>query len=296
MYISDPKNCWLNALRKYTNTFKYESQIVNILDNSKNVIRNIILGSMDSVVRSSALLCLKLRDEDTSNYFISELPIRIYLEEINNFSDIKNICPDVVASYLENGRVEMSENDIKEAFKRILKISFHQKDWGGENNDLYTANITVNEKIYSGAFMLKGSGTKNKILQIKNCGKNGDQLVRLCQSPAQIFFIQYVGEISQNIIKDIEGKIGLMRKNNVFASYCIINGQDTVRLLMGYKNFFEKKTILVKNTKWLIELVKIILLFKIILELHETFNYNKYKIELKTILELYLESLVFPPQ
>jgi hypothetical protein len=109
-----------------------------------------------------------------------------------------------------------------------------KKDWGGEDDDLYTSNLIFLHKRTPTAFALKGSGTKSKSLRIKDCGKNGDQLVRLFQAPAELFVLQYVGDIDENVIKDMEGKTQSLRAINRQASYCIINGQDTARLLQAY--------------------------------------------------------------
>jgi hypothetical protein len=71
-------------------------------------------------------------------------------------------------------------------------------------------------------------------MEIKDCGKNGDQLVRLARSEASLFFVQYVGNISESVVTDIAGKAALHRSRGAEASYCIIDGQDTARLLRAY--------------------------------------------------------------
>ena len=72
-------------------------------------------------------------------------------------------------------------------------------------------------------------------MEISDCGKNGDQLVRLIESPAELFIVQFVGNVSKAIIKDVEGKVEQQRTKGKPACYCIINGQDTARLLYTYK-------------------------------------------------------------
>jgi len=71
-------------------------------------------------------------------------------------------------------------------------------------------------------------------MQLAHCGKNGDQVVRLFQSPAELFVVQFVGNISESLIKDIDGKVQHLRVKGRQAFYCIINGQDTTRLLAAY--------------------------------------------------------------
>lgn len=110
----------------------------------------------------------------------------------------------------------------------------HKKDWGGETNDLYSTNIVVNGARVASVFLLKGNGLRRKTLEIAGCGKNGDQLVRLMDSPANLFVVQFVGQISENVIRDIDAKVALLRSMGRDAHYCIIDGQDTARLLLAY--------------------------------------------------------------
>ena len=169
--------------------------------------------------------------EDMTN----KVRLRIYIDDIDNFKEVCQFKPEKVMHLLDkNGQLNMKEDGIQIALENILGVNFHKKDWGGEENDLYTSNVTVSGNRIAAAFMLKGKGTKKHILQISDCGKNGDQLLRLFQSPAELFVVQFVGEISENIIKDIEGKTDTKRKEGKQAQYCIINGQDTARILFAY--------------------------------------------------------------
>jgi len=161
--------------------------------------------------------------------------LRICIDDIDNFNEVCQVKPEMVMHLLdENGQLKVKEDDIQIAFENILGVKHHKKDWGGEENDLYTSNVIISGNRIAAAFMLKGKGTKKHILQISDCGKNGDQLIRLFQSPAELFVVQFVGEISENIIKDIEGKTNEKRREGKQAQYCIINGQDTARILFAY--------------------------------------------------------------
>jgi hypothetical protein len=120
------------------------------------------------------------------------------------------------------------------ALEQILSVAMHKKDWGGEANDLYTANVIANGSRRETAFLLKGNGLKKQQMEIRDCGKNGDQLVRLVSSPAKLFVVQFVGNVSEMLITDIKGKIEHLRSQNREAWFCIIDGQDTARLLRAY--------------------------------------------------------------
>lgn len=84
------------------------------------------------------------------------------------------------------------------------------------------------------AFLLKGNGLRKRVLEISDCGKNGDQILRLFESPAQLFLVQFVGHLSEAVIKDVEGKVNERRAQGKPAHYCIMNGQDTARVLYAY--------------------------------------------------------------
>jgi hypothetical protein len=139
----------------------------------------------------------------------TDLPLRdrLYVEDIDSFRKARDVNPDMVAGFLKNGYLSYLEDDIQRHFEDILHVPFHQKDWAGEINDLYATNLTVNGQRIATAFLLKGRGLQRRELRIADCGKNGDQLVRLFESPAQLLVVQFVGMIEQMVIKDIEGKV-----------------------------------------------------------------------------------------
>lgn len=160
--------------------------------------------------------------------------LRIYIDDIDSFSKIQEIRPEEVSDLFINGFLDQSEEFIQIGLEEILDVPFHKKDWGGEINDLYTSNVLLKGSRVASAFLLKGSGLRKKVLEIKDCGKNGDQIVRLLDSPAQLFIIQFVGSISEYVVKDIEGKVNESQLQGKVAQYCIIDGQDTARLLRAY--------------------------------------------------------------
>lgn len=159
---------------------------------------------------------------------------RLFLDEIDSFSKIREVSPDVVAPLLNNGYLDMSEDAVQHALEQILAVSFHKKDWGGEVNDLYTPNVLVDGTRRATAFLLKGNGLQKKTMEIKNCGANGDQVVRLFQSPADLFVIQFVGNISEAVIHHTESEVARLKAQGRHVQFVTIDGQDTARLLYAY--------------------------------------------------------------
>ena len=160
--------------------------------------------------------------------------LRLYVEDIDSFRYVRDVNPQAVKNLLVEGYWDVPEDYVQLLIEQILDVPFHKKDWGGEYNDLYTANVTVNGRRVSTAFLLKGNGLKKNTMEIRDCGKNGDQLVRLFESPAQLYVVQFVGNISEAVIKDVEGKINAQRAQGKDVRYCIVTGQDTARLARAY--------------------------------------------------------------
>jgi len=166
----------------------------------------------------------------------TDLPIqeRLYIEDIDSFRKVRDMNPALVSHLLVNGYLKATENQVQLALEQILHVAFHRKDWGGEIDDLYTANLTVSGRRRAAAFLLKGPGIGRHEMTIADCGKNGDQLVRLFTAPADLFVVQYVGPISEMLIKDVEGKVREFRLGGRDVHYLMIDGQDTARLLHAY--------------------------------------------------------------
>jgi hypothetical protein len=165
---------------------------------------------------------------------IKQKRLEIMIEDIDSFSKVKCNRPEDVSSLIMKGFLEIPEEDIKHALEDILCEPLRKKDWAGEYNDLYGSNLVVNGNRIKTAFMLKGPGTTEKVLHISECGKRGDQIVRLFESPATIFIVQAAGNISEQVIKDVQSKTRDLRGQGKIAYYCLINGQDMARILKAY--------------------------------------------------------------
>jgi hypothetical protein len=176
----------------------------------------------------------RLRLQSLPEYTDLPLDARLYVEDIDSFRKVRDVNPATVLEALKNGYLDRSEDSVQTALERILSVSFHKKDWGGEQNDLYTANLLVNGLRHQTAFLLKGNGLKSATMEIKHCGANGDQILRLCNSPARLFVVQFVGTISEAVVSDIDGKVRQARFQGKDAWYCLMDGQDTARVLRAY--------------------------------------------------------------
>lgn len=156
----------------------------------------------------------------------NESPEEITLDQIPCFEDITEINDEDLE--IENNRVKALEDDVKEAFKTLAGEPLHQEDRSVEIEDLYTTNIKLEEDgdRINTAFMLKGRGLQG-IMRPENLGSNGDQVIRLFQSPADLLIVQYVGKIGSLTRKHIKQTA----KATDASYYCIVDGTDTARIL-----------------------------------------------------------------
>lgn len=176
----------------------------------------------------------RIRLQSLPEYTDLPLEVRLYVEDIDSFRKVRDVNPATVMDVLTNGYLERSEDSVQTALERILSVPFHKKDWGGELNDLYTANVLINGVRHETAFLLKGNGLRSTTMEIKHCGVNGDQILRLFNSPAKLFVVQFIGRISEAVIADIDGKVRQARSQGRNLWYCIVDGQDTARVLRAY--------------------------------------------------------------
>jgi len=137
---------------------------------------------------------------------------RLHVDDIDSFAQVQSVQPSAVARFLKDGKLEISEDSVKRAIEEILDVPFHHQDRPDELDDIYTANVIVKGSRRPTAFMLKGPGIGKKEMTIADCGKNGDQPVRLFDAPADLFVVQFVGRIAEMVIKDVRLLTDLHRR------------------------------------------------------------------------------------
>jgi hypothetical protein len=86
---------------------------------------------------------------------------------------------------------------------------------------------------------LKGPAKTGPLVPGK-MGKNGDQIQRLFTSPAQVFFVQYEGEIKESIVHQMSQLALAKAATEREVYYGVIDLKDTYRLRVAYPNAFQK--------------------------------------------------------
>lgn len=158
----------------------------------------------------------------------------IGIDEIEQFKRVKSVR-DVPDALRPN---RLPEKRVKAAFLKLLKEKRNPKDWGGEINDIFTTRLTLRGHARRAAFALKGPAKKGTLVPGK-MGTNGDQIQRLFDSPAEVFFVQYEGEIAQSVVSLMENLAtakSILRGEVFFG---VIDKTDTYRLRLAYPKAFK---------------------------------------------------------
>jgi len=162
---------------------------------------------------------------------------QLSIDDIDSFEKVKRIqlAPDIKM-------VPFLENEFQKGLEKILDEQGTFNDWGGENDDLFSTRLILDGTRVNVAFGLKGRGTRGKLTP-KKMGKQGDQIQRLFRTPADVFLVQYWNQIDQSVIEQMRVfAIAKSVLNGQRIYYGIIDGQDTLRIIMAYKEFFEDLT------------------------------------------------------
>jgi hypothetical protein len=132
----------------------------------------------------------------------------------------------------------ISESRFKEGLKSIIGEKGQFKDWGGEVDDLFTTRLRLGGKRRATAVALKGPSTKGKLTPGK-MGKNGDQIQRLFEAPAELFLVQSCYQIDESVIDQMQ-RLAIARSTlyGKRVYFGVIDGQDSYRTLLSYPKAF----------------------------------------------------------
>lgn len=149
-------------------------------------------------------------------------------EDIEEFSKLREINLESAAEWMSVMQ-KTPEEHVKQSIAQLLTEPT-KPDWGGEENDHFSANATVAGRRRTAAFLLKGP-TKFQEMTPAMCGKNGDQIYRLVRVGADISVVQHshlIGTAVRETLKSMVVQPGRSGK------FCLMDGQATYRLLKAY--------------------------------------------------------------
>jgi hypothetical protein len=127
---------------------------------------------------------------------------------------------------------QVPEQAVKELICRLLGEYSVPSDWGGEESDVLSANLLIDGSRYTGAFLLKGPARFHP-MRPTDLGKNGDQLYRLFNIPAQVYVVQHCHSIGAAVRKQAEA-FALSRSFVAPCRLVFIDGLTTARLLRAH--------------------------------------------------------------
>lgn len=126
----------------------------------------------------------------------------------------------------------VSERQVKHALATLLGESDPPNDWGGEMCDFVSSNLRIDREHKVGAFLLKGP-SRFREMELSDCGKNADQIVRLFEVPADIYVVQHCHRIGARVRATMEA-FALRRFLIAPCRIVAMDGHATLRLLRAH--------------------------------------------------------------
>lgn len=151
-------------------------------------------------------------------------------EDIAEFERLKDVAVSSAEEWMSAMR-NVPEAAVKSAIASLLSEP-EKKDWGGEENDHFSSNVTVGGRRRTAAFLLKGP-TSFREMTIAMCGANGDQIYRLDRANADINVVQHAHLIGTAVRETVRAFTVTPGRRS--RKFCIMDGQATYRLLKAYE-------------------------------------------------------------
>ena len=128
---------------------------------------------------------------------------------------------------------KLPEETVKSTYVALLKET-PKKDWGGEQYDHYSGNISIAGKHRTAAFLFKGpsGGRSFREMPLDMCGKRADQIHRMVDADADVSIVQHchtIGHIVRRTLRSLTVYPGCSHRK-----YCLIDGPATYRIFKAY--------------------------------------------------------------
>lgn len=183
-----------------------------------------------------------------TKYSVKIAPVKLNVPVAKSAIQTAIITVDAIDSFAKVKKIRsvpplsgMSETQFKHGVQRIVGERGTFKDWGGETSDLWTTRVRLKGRRVAAAFAFKGPGTKG-LLTPGKLGKNGDQLLRLFREEADVFLVQYVGQIAPTVIQ-MMAPLAQMKSITTGHKiyYGVIDGNDSARIVAAYPQAFKRE-------------------------------------------------------
>lgn len=155
--------------------------------------------------------------------------LEVHVSQVDSFAKVELVKDRLTKKSLAP-LSKIPEADIKSAIADIINEPVIPKDWGGESSDLFSSRVILDGQRVSTAFLLKGPA-KFHPMTPADLGKNGDQIGRLFDEPADLLVLQHCHEVTSAVRKQMRAYAQQMGNPRRF---CIVDGYDTIRMLRAY--------------------------------------------------------------
>ena len=161
----------------------------------------------------------------------SDRPELIVINEIDSFSAAADVPASAVVAI--SRPLKLAEREVKRLVAEIIGEPYVGADWGGEADDLMSDRVLLGSHRVPTSFIFKGPA-KRGALTLAMMGRNGDQLDRMLQQPAQLFVIQHCDAVSSAVRRHLRrGIIALRATGNPRAVGSVWDGSDCARLFVA---------------------------------------------------------------
>ena len=150
-------------------------------------------------------------------------------EDIDQFSRMRDVKAENADEWMAAMR-GVPEAEVKKAIANLLAEPT-KKDWAGESDDHFSANVSVQGHRRTAAFLLKGP-SKFRELTLDMCGRRADQIHRMVDSGADVCVVQHAHTIGSTVRRTLRRET--IRPGGWRRKYCLIDGQATYRILKAY--------------------------------------------------------------
>lgn len=220
------------AYKKYPNINAVKAKILKLATNRSALAKHVTTRNPKS---SGSTITVRIKASQGAA-FVDTRPITV--DDVDNFSRVRSLKHNKVLKKLNPEY--LPERVFKYAIANILGNKGTFTDWGGEKNDLYTSHLQIKGQRFTTAIGLKGPSQKPPLTPGK-MGKHGDQIQRLFDSDAQVFLVQFEGEISESVVQQLS-KLAVAKSvaDHRTVFYGVIGLEDSYRLRIKYEGAFAK--------------------------------------------------------
>ena len=162
----------------------------------------------------------------------TDRPPLITIDEIDSFKAAATIHRKEVAGLIFP--LQIAEDDVKAAINTILEEPFETAHSPAELSDIFTSATQLGGKRVRSGFLLKGPGLRRKVMRIADLGTNGNQVIKLTRSEAELLVVQFVGQIDEDVYSHLRQAVVSLRVEGKTAVGTVWDGVETARLLAGH--------------------------------------------------------------